>query len=154
MIKRACFPGSFDPFTKGHEDIVRRAIGLFDEIIISIGTNTSKQPYFDLDARKVHINNLFKDNPTILVKTYSGLTTHFIEYEQCTHLLRGLRDVKDFNYEMPIALLNRQMSGIETIFILPDTQYIAINSTIIREIHKSGGEIASFVTNSQELVLA
>jgi pantetheine-phosphate adenylyltransferase len=151
-MKRACFPGSFDPFTKGHEDIVRRGLTLFDEIIIAIGNNSSKQSLFSLSKRIEHIQTIFNNDSRIQVASYEGLTTLFCEENQCTHLLRGLRDTKDFNYEHPIALMNRQLAPIETVFLIPDPQLFAINSTIVREIYKSGGKIDAFVTNAEQLV--
>jgi len=151
-MRKACFPGSFDPFTKGHEDIVRRGLTLFDEVVIAIGHNTSKQSLFDLNARVKHITSLFAGEKRVSVQTYSGLTTVFCEKTGCTHILRGLRDNKDFNYEQPIALMNRTMASIETVFLLPDPVLLAINSTIVREIYKSGGKIDAFVTNPAQLV--
>lgn len=152
MITKACFPGSFDPFTKGHEDVVRRGLSLFDEIVIAVGVNTSKSPYFSLEKRIAHIKNLFANEPRVIVQTFSGLTVTFCNENGCTHILRGLRDTKDFNYEQPIALLNRDMADIETVFVMPDPQLMAINASIIREIHKSGGEIDKYVTNVHQLV--
>lgn len=152
MITKACFPGSFDPFTKGHEDVVRRGLSLFDEIVIAVGVNTSKSPYFDLEKRIAHIKNLFANEPRVIVQTFSGLTVTFCKENDCTHILRGLRDTKDFNYEQPIALLNRDMADIETVFVMPAPQLMAINASIIREIHKSGGEIDKYVTNVHQLV--
>lgn len=152
MITKACFPGSFDPFTNGHEDVVRRGLSLFDEIVIAIGVNTSKSPYFSLEKRIAHIKNLFANEPRVIVQTFSGLTVTFCKENDCTHILRGLRDTKDFNYEQPIALLNRDMADIETVFVMPDPQLMAINASIIREIHKSGGEIDKYVTNVHQLV--
>lgn len=150
--KIACFPGSFDPFTKGHEDVVNRGLSLFDEIYIAVGQNTSKQSYFQLEDRLNHIKSLFKGESRVRVQSFQGLTIKFMEEHECTHILRGLRDVKDFNYEQPIALMNRTMSHAETIFVLPDPNFLAINSTIVREIHKSGGIIDAFVTNAALLV--
>lgn len=152
MKSKVCFPGSFDPFTKGHEDVVRRGLSLFDEIVIAVGVNTSKSPYFDLEKRIAHIKNLFANEPRVIVQTFSGLTVTFCKENGCTHILRGLRDTKDFNYEQPIALLNRDMADIETVFVLPEPQLMAINASIIREIHKSGGEIDKYVTNVHQLV--
>lgn len=151
-MKKACFPGSFDPFTKGHEDVVKRGLELFGSVVVAVGFNTSKQPLFELEKRLAHIRSLFRGEPNVEVKSYTGLTTVFCEQEGCTHILRGLRDVKDFNYEQPIALMNRKMTGIETVFVLPEPELLAINSTIVREIFKSGGKIDAFVTNADSLV--
>jgi pantetheine-phosphate adenylyltransferase len=151
-MKKACFPGSFDPFTKGHEDVVRRGLELFGEVVIAIGRNSSKQSLFDLEKRVSHISSLFEGEARVSVTAFEGLTTKFCTENGCTHILRGLRDNKDFNYEQPIALMNRSMTGIETVFLLPDPVLLAINSTIVREIWKSGGKIDAFVTNPGLLV--
>lgn len=151
-MKKACFPGSFDPFTKGHEDVVKRGLTLFDSILIAVGHNNSKQPFFSLESRLAHIRMLFSEEPRVEVATFTGLTIDFCQEQQCTHLLRGLRDNKDFNYEQPIALMNRTMSHIETIFLLPDPSLMEINATIVREIYKNGGKIDAFVTNAEQLV--
>lgn len=151
-MKKACFPGSFDPFTKGHEDVVRRGLTLFDRVVIAIGQNSTKNSLFTAYSRAGHIRAVFSDEPRVEVITFSGLTIDFCREHECTHLLRGLRDTKDFNYEQPIALMNRSMSGIETVFLLPDPTLLAINSTIVREIYKSGGKIDAFVTNVDQLV--
>lgn len=151
-MKKACFPGSFDPFTKGHEDVVRRALGLFDHIVIAIGQNSSKNSLFTAASRTKHIRSVFADEPRVEVVPFSGLTVDFCTEHHCTHLLRGLRDSKDFNYEQPIALMNRTMTTIETVFLLPDPSLMAINSTIVREIYKNGGKIDAFVTNVDQLV--
>ncbi len=153
MTTKACFPGSFDPFTKGHEDVVRRGLSLFDEIVIAVGHNTSKTNLFPIETRLKHIASCF-DSPKISVVQFSGLTIDFCKANNCTHILRGLRDTKDFSYEVPIALLNRDMAKIETAFLLPDPTLFAINSSILREIHKSGGKIDQFVTNAEMLITA
>jgi pantetheine-phosphate adenylyltransferase len=151
-MKKACFPGSFDPFTKGHEDIVRRGLTLFDHIIIAIGQNSSKQSLFPLERRLEHIRSIFGDDARISVAAYSGLTVDYCQQNGCTHILRGLRDSKDFSFEQPIALMNRSMADVETVLLLPDPALLAINSTIVREIFKSGGKIDAFVTNVPQLV--
>lgn len=151
-MKKACFPGSFDPFTKGHEDIVRRGLTVFDRIVIAVGHNTSKSTLFPLESRLAHIRSIFGNEPRIGIESYSELTVAFCARIGCTHILRGLRDNKDFNYEQPIALMNRTMANIETVFLLPDPALLAINSTIVREIWKTGGKIDAFVTNTEQLV--
>lgn len=152
MKRSACFPGSFDPFTKGHEDIVRKGLPLFDEIVIAVGVNSTKSYLFDSDKRLNHIASIFKDEPKIRVIAFNSLTVDLCKQEGCTHILRGLRDVKDFNYEVPIALMNRSLSEIETVFLIPDTSLFPINATIIREIYKNGGKIDKYVTNFDKLV--
>lgn len=151
--KIALFPGSFDPFTKGHENLVQKALPLFDEIIIAIGHNSKKTSYFELESRKKHIRGLFTDTPKVSVMVYSGLTINLAREMQAQFLLRGLRDVKDFEYERSIAHMNHSLDPtIETVFIITNQEVSHINSSIIREIHKNGGIIDLFVTNSQILV--
>ncbi len=152
MKKSACFPGSFDPFTKGHEDIIRKGLGLFDEIVIAVGVNSTKNYLFPLEKRLQHIKSCFENEPKIRVITYEKLTVEMCKDEGCSYILRGLRDVKDFNYEVPIALMNRSMTEIETVFLIPDTALFAINATILREIYKNGGKIDKYVTNFDQLV--
>jgi len=152
MKKVGLFPGSFDPFTKGHEVVVTKSLDLFDEVIIGVGVNSSKQYLFDLDKRIQHINALFRDAPRIKVKQFQMLTVNFCKEIGASHIIRGLRDSKDFQYEKSIAHMNKDISGIETVFFLTEQKYSAINSSIIREIHKNGGPIDSFVTNPDLLV--
>jgi len=146
MIKKALFPGSFDPFTIGHEEIVRRAIPLFDEIIIGIGINTSKKGLFELDERKTMIEELFTDTEKVKVDTFSGLTVSFCELINAQYILRGLRTAADFEYERTIAQLNQAMHpNLETILMLSQPQYSMISSTIVREILRFDGDIKPFV---------
>lgn len=152
MKRIGLFPGSFDPFTKGHEAVVKKALELFDEVIIGIGTNTSKSYLFSLEKRKEHIRSLFPDNEKVKIETYQKLTVDFCREIGAGYIIRGLRDSKDFEYEKSIAHMNHDISGIETVFFLTDQQYGAINSTIIREIFRNGGNISPFVTNPQLLV--
>ncbi len=152
-MKKACFAGSFDPFTKGHEDVVHRGLNLFDEIVISVGINSSKTPFFSLEKRLKHIASLFEGNKKVSIQTFENeLTVYFAQKNKCTHLLRGLRDSKDFSYEFPIGLMNRRLANMETVFVLPDANLMEINSTIVREIFKNGGKIDVFVTNADLLV--
>ncbi|PKR81753.1 pantetheine-phosphate adenylyltransferase [Brumimicrobium salinarum] len=152
MKRIAVFPGSFDPFTKGHECIIHKALNLFDEIVIGIGENTSKKYLFDVEKRKNHIASIFKDTEKVRVEVFSGLTVTFCQAIGAQFIVRGLRDSKDFGYERSIAQMNQEISGIESVFFMTVPEYTAINSTIVREIHKSGGDIDLFVTNSAFLV--
>ncbi len=149
--KIGLFPGSFDPFTKGHEAVVMKSLSLFDEIIIGIGINTSKKYMFDLEKRTQHISALFKNESMISVQHFQTLTVNFCKEIGATHIIRGLRDSKDFQYEKSIAHMNFDISGIETVFFLTDQKYSAINSSIIREIKKNNGPIDSFVSKPELL---
>ncbi len=151
-MKRGLFPGSFDPFTKGHEVVIKKAANLFDEIIIGIGVNSAKTYLFDTDKRLEHIRSLFQDLPNIKVQTYYTLTVDFCKEVDCQFIIRGLRDSKDYEYERSIAHMNKLISDIETVIFLTDPEFSAISSTIIREIYKNGGSIEQFVTNSHLLV--
>ena len=152
MKKIGLFPGSFDPFTKGHEAVVKKSLGLFDEVIIGIGVNSTKKYMFSLEKRIAHINELFKDEPKISVMQFQILTVNFCKEIGASHIIRGLRDSKDFQYEKSIAHMNYDISGVETVFFLTEQAYSAINSSIIREIHKNNGPIDSFVTKPELLV--
>ncbi|GAA4497666.1 pantetheine-phosphate adenylyltransferase [Hymenobacter ginsengisoli] len=146
MKRIALFPGSFDPFTNGHLDIVRRGVGLFDEVIIAIGTNSSKQRQFPLAWLTAQLDALFADEPRVSVRSYQGLTTEFTRETGASYLLRGLRNTLDFEYENAIAQANRQLSpGLETVFLVTSPTQAAVSSTIIREIHRFGGDVSQFV---------
>lgn len=152
-MKRIClFPGSFDPFTKGHEVVVEKALTLFDEVIIAIGVNSKKTYLFDLDKRVQHIESLFFSSPNVTVNTYQKLTTEFCKEVGANFIVRGLRDSKDFEYEKSIAHMNAELSGIETVFLLTAQKYGAINASIVREIYRNNASIDPFVTNSKLLV--
>ncbi len=148
---KAVFPGSFDPFTKGHEAIVHRAIKYFDTIYIAIGENSSKLNFFELDKRIKHIQSLF-DDEKIKILTFKGLTVDLCRELEADFILRGLRDGKDFEFEKSIAQMNYKMTGIDTFFLLTNEELSSINSSIVREIYKNGGKISDFVTNSHILV--
>ena len=152
MKKIAVFPGSFDPFTKGHECIIHKALNLFDEVIIGIGQNTSKKYLFDLDKRIEHIESIFENEDRVKVQVFTGLTVTFCKTIGAEFIVRGLRDSKDFGYERSIAQMNYEISGIESVFFMTVPEFTPINSTIVREIHLSGGNIDLFVTNAEKLV--
>ena len=153
MSKRiAIFPGSFDPITKGHENILRRALPLFDEIIIAIGKNSSKQSYFTLEQREKWIRQVFANEPNVKIETYTGLTINFCKKMNAKFILRGLRTSADFEFEKSIAQNNNIMApDIETVFILPIPELSAINSTIVRDIVRNGGDASPFVPESIDL---
>lgn len=147
MNKIAVFPGSFDPITKGHESIVRRALPLFDILYIAIGVNEDKKAsYFSIDKRLKWIKQVFANEPKIEVVTYTGLTVDFCKSVNAAFILRGLRTSADFEYERAIAQTNRFLNnGIETVFLLTTPEFTSINSTIVREILKYGGDVSQFV---------
>ena len=147
MKKNGLFPGSFDPFTKGHEVVVRKSLNIFDEVIIGIGVNSSKKYFFNLDKRMAHIKSMFENDSNIRVAVFKTLTVNFCKEIGASHIIRGLRDSKDFQYEKSIAHINADISGIDTVFFLTEQRYGAINSSIIREIHMNGGAIDKFVMN-------
>jgi pantetheine-phosphate adenylyltransferase len=152
MKRIAIFPGSFDPITKGHENILQRALPLFDEIIIAIGKNSSKQNYFTLEQREKWIKQVFANQPKVRVETYTGLTIDFCKKMNAKFILRGLRTSADFEFEKAIAQNNNIMAPeIETVFILPIPELSAINSTIVRDIIRNGGDASPFVPTSIDL---
>lgn len=150
-MKKAIFPGSFDPFTKGHEDVVSKALEVFDEVIVAIGVNESKKYFFDLDERVDHINSIYQNEPRVKVQSFTGLTIDLCKELNANHIVRGLRNNTDFDYENKIALMNKHLSGIETVCFFTSTEVMAINSSIIRELMKNGANIESFVTNMHKL---
>ena len=145
MKKRAVFPGSFDPLTLGHTDIIDRGIPLFDEIIIAIGTNSSKEYMFSLEQRKMFIEKTYQNSPTVKVETYEGLTIDFCKKSKSQFILRGLRNPADFEFEKAIAQTNRKMSEIETVFLLTSADTSYISSSIVRDILVNKGDISMLV---------
>jgi len=152
MKKIALFPGSFDPFTKGHESVIHKALPLFDEIVIGIGINTSKNYFFELEKRKNQIEHIYKDVSKIRVTTYQKLTVEYCQEIEARYILRGLRDTNDFEYEKAIAQMNLKISGIETVFFMTDPAVAPISATIVREIARNNGDISSFVSLSAMLL--
>lgn len=148
MKKVAVFPGSFDPITIGHEDIVKRAAQIFDEIIVAIGVNTQKKYLFDLDTRISWIEKVFEPYSNVTVKSYTGLTINFCKEIDAKYIIRGIRSSADFEYEKTIAQLNQMMQPeIETFLILSSPALSAISSTIVREIIIGKGDISKFIPN-------
>ena len=145
--KIALFPGSFDPFTKGHEDIVLRGLHIFDEIVISIGYNSQKSTrYFKIELMVERISKTFEKYPHIKVQTYAELTAEFAKKHNAKYLLRGLRNTTDFEYENSISQINRKLfSELESVFLITAPQFAWINSSIIREVHRYGGDVSDFL---------
>lgn len=147
-MKRAVFPGSFDPITLGHTDIINRAIPLFDEIIIAIGINADKKYMFSLEARTKFIAENYKGNPKIKVETYTGLTIDYCKKVKADFILRGLRNPADFEFEKAIAQTNRKLSNIETVFLLTSAETSFISSSIVRDVYRNNGDISALVPSS------
>jgi len=146
MERIAIFPGSFDPFTVGHESIVNRALPLFDKIIIMIGYNSNKLSFFPLEKRAKWINEVFKNEPRVEVETHEGLTVDFCKKVNASYILRGLRTSADFEYERAIAQINKKMlPKIESVFLLTMPEHTPINSTIVRDIILHGGDASMFL---------
>ena len=146
MKKRiALFPGTFDPFTIGHQSLVSRGLALVDEIIISIGINDKKQTYFTLEKRMEAIRCLYKDEPRVKVMSYNSLTVDFAEEVGAEFIMRGIRTVNDFEYEKSIADVNRKLSGIETFILFTEPEHTHISSTIVRELLRYGRKVNEFL---------
>ena len=147
MKRIALFPGSFDPFTKGHEDIVLRGLKVFDEIVIAIGYNSQKNSrYFPIDMMVDRINETFKGDGRIKVLTYSELTAELARRLGARYLLRGLRNTTDFEYENSVAQVNRHLnSDLESVFLITSPQFASISSSIIREVHRYGGDVSTLI---------
>ncbi len=152
MTKIAIFPGSFSPFTVGHQSVVDRALPLFDKIIISIGINSEKNQYFSIEERLQWIKDVYGNNPKIEIKFYEGLTVDFCKKENANYILRGLRDSHDFKFEKGIAQMNKDLNKeIETIFIITPPEISHISSSIIRDIIKNGGDVSQFLPEEIDL---
>lgn len=150
-MKKAVFPGSFDPITLGHYDIIERGLGLFDEIIIAIGVNSDKKYMFSLKQRKSFIEDAFKDEPKIKVMTYSGLTIDFCQQNEAEFILRGLRNPADFEFEKAIAHTNRKLSKIETVFLLTSSGKSYISSSIVRDVIRNNGDYTGLVPSTVQI---
>ena len=147
-MNKAIFPGSFDPITLGHVDIINRGVTLFDEVIIAIGENSSKNYMFSLEERIAFIKTTFKDNPKVSVVSYSGLTIDFCKAIGVEFILRGLRNPADFEFEKAIAHTNRHLSTIETVFLLTSAKTSFISSSIVREIIRYDGDYKKLVPDA------
>lgn len=147
-MKKAIFPGSFDPITLGHFDIIKRGISLFDEVIVAIGVNADKKYMFPLEERKRFIEEAFKDEPKVSVVTYEGLTIDLCRKLKAEFILRGLRNPADFEFEKAIAHTNRKLSKIETVFLLTAAQTSYISSSIVRDVIRNGGDYKVLVPES------
>ena len=139
--KIAVFPGQFDPITNGHLDVIRRGTSLFDELIVAVGINPEKRELFTLDERVTIIRDLLRGDPGVRVEKYEGLTVDFVRRVKATAILRGIRDVSDLRYEFQLALANRAVGGVETVFIMAGDQYALTSSSLIRQVVALGGDV-------------
>ena len=152
MKRTAVFPGSFDPFTIGHEGIVKRALTMFDEIIIAVGANALKKSYYSVGTRKKMISAIFKNEPKVKVDHYEGLTVDYCRSHSAGFILRGLRTAADFEFERAIAQVNKAMTPeVESVFLLTVPEHSMINSSIVRDIIRSGGDASKFVPGTIDL---
>ncbi|TAJ09068.1 pantetheine-phosphate adenylyltransferase [Marinilabiliaceae bacterium JC017] len=145
MEKIAIFPGSFDPFTVGHENVVKRGLSLFDKVIIAIGYNSNKKDFFPINNRAKWIEDVFADDPRVTVERFEGLTVDFAKEVGANYILRGIRTAADFEYERAIAQVNKAMSGIDSVFLLTTPEHTPVNSSIVRDIIKHGGDASKFL---------
>lgn len=154
MHRRALYPGTFDPITNGHHDLVRRAAGLFDHVIVAIASNPNKTPMFSLEARIDLARRVLRDLPNVEVLGYSGLTVEFARHNNVGIVVRGLRAVSDFEFEFQLANMSRHLAReIETVFLTPQEQFTFISSTLVREIAILGGDVSEFVDPIVEVEL-
>ena len=149
-MKKAVFPGSFDPITLGHLDIIKRGIPLFDQIIIAIGSNSDKNYMFSIEDRKKFIEDALSNENKIFVQTYSGLTVDYCKSINANFILRGLRNPADFEFEKAIAQTNRKLSDIETVFLLTSAETSYISSSIVRDILRNGGDAYNFIPGNSD----
>lgn len=146
MTLRAVYPGTFDPITRGHEDLIRRAARIFDEVIVAVADSPKKQPYFTLDERVTMAQEVLADIKGARVVGFSGLLLHFLQAQESHIILRGLRAVSDFEYEFQLAGMNRSLNPeVETMFMTPSDQYMFISASMVREIASLGGDVSRFV---------
>ena len=143
--KLALFPGSFDPFTKGHADIVTRALALFDEIVVAVGYNEQKPGWKPVEKRVEKIRQLYADETRVKVESYKGLTADFAKEKGVTAIVRGVRTVADFEYELQMADVNKQLTGIETVLLPASPQFASLSSSVVRELAHFGQDISAFL---------
>ncbi|MBQ6939485.1 MAG: pantetheine-phosphate adenylyltransferase [Muribaculaceae bacterium] len=147
----AIFPGTFDPFTRGHYSVVRRALSMFDEVVIAIGINALKRPMFTIEERMAMLESLFANEPRVKVISYSGLTVDVARECGAQFMLRGVRSVIDFEYERSIADVNREISGLETVMLFTEPMYAHISSSVVRELISYGRDVTAFVPEQMKL---
>lgn len=152
MARVAVFPGSFDPITKGHEDLIKRCLPLFDKIVVAIGVNAEKKYMFGLEERTKWINQVFNFEDKVVVDHYEGLTVGFCRQVGANFIIRGLRNAEDFQFEKSIAQMNRELGPeVDTIFLVTHPEYAAYSSSIVRDIYRNGGDVSKFIPNAIQL---
>lgn len=144
-MRKVLFPGSFDPFTLGHADIVKRVLGIFDELIIAVGYNEKKVGWMPVEERVNSIRRLYADEPRVTVESYTGLTVDFARGKGVTAIVRGVRTTADFEYEMQLADVNRQLTGIETVLLPASPQLASLSSSVVRELASFGHDVSGFL---------
>ena len=150
-MRKAIFPGTFDPFTIGHFSVVKRALTFMDEVVIGIGVNDSKRTWFPVEKRVQMIQELYADEPRVKVEAYSGLTVDFAKTCGAQFIVRGIRTVRDFEYEETIADINRKLAGIETLLLFTEPELTSISSTIVRELLQYGKDVSAFLPEGLKL---
>ncbi|MBR5204421.1 MAG: pantetheine-phosphate adenylyltransferase [Bacteroidaceae bacterium] len=150
-MRKAIFPGTFDPFTLGHHSIVKRTLAFMDEVIIGIGYNDQKHCLLPIEKRLESIRKVYADEPRVKVLAYSGLTVDFAQEQGAEFMVRGIRSVKDFEYEESIADINRKLSGIETIFLFTESELSAVSSSVVRELLRYGKNVEAFLPKGMEI---
>ena len=150
-MKRAIFPGTFDPFTLGHHSIVKRTLTFMDEVIVGIGINEGKHCLIPVEKRVEMIRQLYADEPRVKVMAYSGLTVDFAQEQKARVIVRGIRSVKDFEYEEGIADINKKLSGIETIFLFTEPELSSVSSSVVRELLHYGKDVSMFLPEGMEI---
>lgn len=150
-MKTALFAGSFDPFTRGHQSVVDRILGIADEVVVGIGVNAVKRSFFSAELRRSMIERLYANEPRVRVMTYEGLTTDFAKKVDASFLVRGVRSVADFEFERSIADVNKQLTGIETVLLFTEPQYSSVSSSVVRELLSYGKDVSSFLPVGMKL---
>ena len=146
MTIRAVYPGTFDPITNGHEDLIQRASRMFDEVVVGVAQSQAKRPFFSLDERVSLATEVLKPYSNVTVRGFGGLLSQFVKEQGATVIMRGLRAVSDFEYEFQLAGMNRRLApGVETLFLTPSDKYLFLSATIVREIAVLGGDVSAFV---------
>jgi pantetheine-phosphate adenylyltransferase len=150
-MKKAIFPGTFDPFTLGHHSVVKRTLTFMDEVIVGIGINEGKHCLLSVEKRVEMIQHLYADEPRVKVMAYSGLTVDFAQEHEAGFIVRGIRSVKDFEYEEGIADINKKLSGIETIFLFTEPELSSVSSSVVRELLHYGKDVSMFLPEGMEI---